>query len=176
METEYSVTCGCGRIHQVSGGAAGSVLSCACGNQLEVPSLAVLRRSAGEPVVSPEIEIRFLLQSKELPQEHNCLRCWAETTEISQVLVECERAEVSLSGEWNFSWLAFLFLGHLAFWRSTETKERGRNISFCLPLRLCRDCARQLGRSALIKVMCQVPVYARLLEKYPHAKVSLDIS
>ena len=43
-----------------------------------------------------------------------------------------------------------------------------------LPLRVCDHCRAEVRRPAAVKALLrQVPVYARLLDKYPKAKVTL---
>src|SRR5262245_46347037 len=92
VESGYLVTCECGQAHRVSAGAAGTIFACNCGRQVEAPSLYALRRSAGEPTVSAELEIRALLQDGRLPEESMCLRCGTETADVGYALVVCERS------------------------------------------------------------------------------------
>ena len=172
MDTPYAVTCDCGRTHRVSAGAAGMLLACDCGRQVQVPTLRALRREAGEPVASPEMEIRALLREGTLPQERECLSCGTPTADVGHAEVICERSEVSDTG-WKWRLLPLLF-GYLVFTRSGEARERGRDLAFRLPLRLCRDCAGRLRGAALVEVLRRVPVYARLIDKYPDADISLD--
>jgi len=172
MESGYLVTCECGQAHNVTAGAAGTHVACGCGRQVAVPSLQALRRSAGEPTVSAELEIRALLQDDRLPEEPTCLRCGAETADVGHALVVCERPEVQ-GTEWRFR-LPPLLLGWLVWTRSGQAQERGRHVSFRLPLRLCRGCAARLWRSEVVELLRRVPVYGRLLEKYPHADVRLE--
>jgi hypothetical protein len=123
--------------------------------------------------VSAELEIRALLQDGLLPEERECLRCGIVTPDVCRVLVVCERVEVQQPTGWSFQPL-WLLLGWVVFSRPREGRERGRDVSFRLPLRVCRECAGQLRRSTLVEVLRQVPVYARLLDKYPHAEVQLE--
>jgi hypothetical protein len=52
----------------------------------------------------------------------------------------------------------------------------GRDVRYRLPLRICPDCTGQLRDARLLKeTLLDVPVYAELLDKYPHADVSLDL-
>ena len=54
----YSVKCDCGRVLEVRAGDAGSRVTCDCSRAVAVPSLHVLRRTAGEAPVSAEMMIR----------------------------------------------------------------------------------------------------------------------
>jgi hypothetical protein len=118
------------------------------------------------------MEIRALLRDGSLPEELECLRCRTVTTDVCHAEVICERSEVSQPG-WKFRPFALLF-GWLVFTWSGEARERGRDIGFRLPLRLCRECAGRLHGPTLAQVLRCVPVYARLLDKYTDADISLD--
>jgi hypothetical protein len=170
---DYPVTCACGRTHRVSSGAAGTRLVCGCGRQVEVPSLHALRTQAGELTVSVELLLGALLRDGHFPEEKDCLRCGIPTTDICYALVVCERPEVRSKYDWSLSLVGLLF-GHLVFSRRGEDRERGRNVSFRLPLRVCSDCTSRLRHPALVEAMRQVPLYGQLLEKYPQAEVSLE--
>jgi hypothetical protein len=173
MDTGYPVHCACGCTHRVSAGAAGTLIACGCGRQLQVPTLRALRAAAGEPVASPEIEIRARLQDGQLPEERECVCCGVATDDVRHVGVVCERSEVSSKTDWNLRLLPLL-AGWLVFTRSREVRERGRDISFQLPLRVCDLCARRLRGRRLVEAMRRVPAYTRLFEKYPHAEVTLE--
>jgi hypothetical protein len=72
--------------------------------------------------------------------------------------------------------LAFLTLGWLGVVvaKSTqgEDKEWGKDRIFPLPLRVCLSCQQRLKSPAEVKAaLCRVPLYERLLMKYPNSKV-----
>jgi hypothetical protein len=169
---EYAVSCECGRSHRVSAGAAGTRLACACGRQVIVPSLHVLRRQAGEAVLGPELLIEDALRRGELPTSSSCARCGEVTAHCAWVWAECEQAQIKEPG-WTISPLALLF-GWLILRRSGETRVLGRDLSFRLPIRLCAGCCGGLGGRGLREVFAKEPLYQRLLDKYPQASLSFS--
>ncbi len=173
MDPGYPVVCDCGYTHRVSEGSAGALLDCGCGRQVRVPSLRALRRAAGEPVATPEMEIRALLLDGDLPEEPDCLCCGMPTDDVCHAGVVCERSEVVGDTDWKLNLLPLLF-GRLVFTRSRQTQDRGHDISFRLPLRICRECVQGLNRRTLVEAMRRVPVYDRLLQSYPHAEITLE--
>jgi hypothetical protein len=180
MDMGYPVTCACGCTHRVSAGAAGTLIACGCGRQVQVPSLRTLRAAAGEPVASPEMEIRARLQDGQLPEERECVCCGVATDDVSHARVVCERSEVSDTRLGDMESFAIKLISLLLvpigffFSRRGEARERGRDISFRLPLRVCDLCARRLRGRRLVEAMRRVPAYTRLFEKYPHAEVMLE--
>jgi hypothetical protein len=147
-------------------------MDCSCGRTLEVPPLSALRAQAGESVVAVELLLEALLHDGELPEEDACLRCSAPTQAVALVRVDCEKAEIR-KGSWNFD-ASMLVFGWLRWTRSAEVTVIGRDLSYRLPLRLCPACAARIRRGALRKCLLRVPIYARLLEKYPRAKIQLE--
>jgi hypothetical protein len=172
----YSVRCGCGKVHSVVTGQAGSRIGCTCGREVEVPSLSVLRREAGESSASPELVIESMLNAGELPQESRCVECHTITNDVAYFSVVCESTELkkphggcSLASFFIlWSWIGLLF-GALR--NEAESRVVGRNVSFRLPLRVCPIC-KEKSRTAVKELLCRVPVYAHLLSKYPHATIT----
>jgi hypothetical protein len=167
---QYSVTCECGLTQQVTGADAGSELPCQCGRTIAVPSLQRLRVSTGEPPVSAEVMLERLLLTKRLPEETHCLCCDTPTTDTACVTVACERPEVREPG-WSLNPLALLF-GWICLTRSYDSGEVGRDVSFRLPVRLCRGCGASLSPINVRDTLRKVTVYRQLLEKYPDAAIS----
>jgi hypothetical protein len=173
----YSVVCECGQACSVTAGAAGTRIACTCGREVAVPPLHILRRQAGEAALSPELEIESLLQEGRVPDGLECRRCGATTDAVAHVHVECERPEedrrvgtLTMILSFWFGWLTAL----LAFAQSgREAPVHGRNVSYRLPLRLCRGCTAACRDDALKDALRKEPVYGRLLAKYPHAKASI---
>ncbi len=62
----YPVICDCGKVHEVTGGQAGSSFPCGCGKTVEVPTLGTLKRSVGQSAVSADWEIEHRLAEKSL--------------------------------------------------------------------------------------------------------------
>ena len=175
MATTYPVRCECGATLQVPGTAAGTIQTCRCGRAVAVPSLVRLKASAGEAVVSAELELQHLLLNGSLPLEQDCVVCDLPTNQQTVFAVVCERPEekgqVPVWQQFLLIWISpLLYLWHMA---SRRTEVHGRDVSFRLPVRVCEACRPSLrGRGATFDALCHTPVYARLLEKYPHASIS----
>jgi hypothetical protein len=178
---EYQVDCECGDYVTVEETDAGTTAQCRCGRAIQVPSLSELRRSAGvaESGISPELVVESLLLAGELPEEDYCVLCGVPTEHCIICSTECARAHVE-SGEhpwWvhAFAFLTFGWLGALlAQFTQRDAKQSGRDIIFSLPLRICDFCRQEITNPAELKAaMSRVPLYRRLLNKYPEARVSL---
>jgi hypothetical protein len=156
----------------VSGGAAGTRFTCGCGREVAVPSLHVLRKQAGEAVLGPELLIEAALRAGDLPSSPCCARCGEVTPDYAIVSAECERARVRESG-WVIHPLALLF-GWLVINRPGPPRVLGRDLIFRLPLRVCDGCFSRLRSRDLRKALAREPLYRQLLDKYPHAGLSLS--
>jgi len=181
---QYQLPCECGASLTVAEAAAGTTTKCRCGRTVVIPSLRELRRQAGVrgPAVSPEMMIESLLLAGKLPEEDHCVLCGVPTDSSICCWTECEQAHVE-SGKpsWGAYLAAFLTLGWLgvALAKSTEgeAREWGKDRSFPLPLRVCDACRQGLtGPAKLRAALYRVPLYRRLLDKYPDAAVSLRAS
>lgn len=182
-DAPYEFECECGRTHEVSAGAAGTTVACDCGRHPEVPGLQDLRRRAGEPAVSPELLIPVLFEDGRLPPGRRCACCGEVTPHVFNVWVVCERSEVrqGSSFPWPVAFAVFLLswpllllslLANAVANRSAPERHLGRDVSFCLPLRVCPDCSARLPRHQIRGLLRQVPVYRQLLDKYPHASIT----
>jgi hypothetical protein len=177
---DYRVICGCGKSLAVSAGSAGMRLPCPCGRTVEVPSLRELRRLHGEVVtVNPVIAIEQLGAAGGLPTVGPCVRCGRDDAATVHITAECERRWIRRPSRWKW---VFLALWHwplaliLHLWeRQTESVDAfGRDIVLDLPVRLCPTCGTEARTPAAIAdVLREVPVYARLLDRYPEAKLTL---
>jgi hypothetical protein len=177
---DYHVTCGCGKSLAVSAGSAGSRLPCPCGRTIEVPSLRELRRQHGEAViVNPVLEIEHLAAADGLPATGPCIRCGRDDAATAIVTAECERSWVRKPGrlELILSFLLrspVLLLAHLWERQTAPADVLGRDVVLRLPLRLCLACLSEVRTQAdFAKVLREVPVYARLLDRYPEAILSI---
>jgi hypothetical protein len=185
----FHVECACGQRIEVSAGMAGSEVRCGCGELNRVPGLSELRRCVGqEAYVTNTVEqVNKMLARGELPPGSNCMICHSPTRAALTCELVCAKSwtrkmEVDQeSRDPLYEALGFFLLGLL--WklvtarRRFEKKTMGHDVSVRVPLRLCDACRRSLGglrRSRAIKrLLRQVPVYARLLEEYPRAKVRI---
>jgi hypothetical protein len=173
----YSVTCECSKVHQVTTGDAGVTLNCSCGRPVEVPSLSVLRRDAGEFTASPELIIESMLRNNELPENSLCVQCHTVTENVRYYDVVCERAELkrAANGCIYFGYLLlFGWVGAVLAMIKDDAAQgvHGRNINFRLPLRICSVCNSKRIEPDSKELLCQVPVYAHLFLKYPHARIT----
>lgn len=180
MSRTFHVDCPCGRAHPVAEGAAGVTLRCDCGWPVEVPALDELRRRAGLPAyaLSPELLIEHALQAGELPPDDRCAGCAARTADTVRVRAECERRWTANEGA-RFAWLGLLFgIGGYLLARAAaqerDPRQYGRDKVYDLPLPVCPGCRPRLGRPReLRRALGQVPLYDRLLEKFPNARLTL---
>jgi hypothetical protein len=183
---QYELDCECGNKILVRETAAGAKEQYQCGRTLVVPSLHELRRRAGLPVpeLSPEKVVETLLLAGKLPQEDSCILCGTRTEAFICCTTECEKACVQISSPpwwWivlsmspnflPFGWIGDVFVSS----QSEEERESGTDRVFSLPLRVFVRCRRSLtGPSELKAALVRVPLYRRLLEKYPGARITLS--
>ena len=166
-------------------GDAGGSLLCPCGRSLRIPPLHELRSQAGLTpyYLSPELVIESLLAAGRLPPTKTCVCCGKETDEILRVSTECERSWVKWSG--GSCWTSILVMLILPiwmlilpiwfwvwFWERPERKEFGKDKIYSLPIPICLGCRPALRDTQSIKqALRKIPDYARLLDKFPDAKV-----
>ena len=152
-------------------------MPCSCGKAVEVPSLMQLKQSIGQPTKSADSEIRSRLDDGSLPLESRCAVCDAATAHMACVYVECERRDVKDSVPlWQKLPVTVLgwVLGTILIWCTDyDTQLVGRDVSFHLPVRVCEYCVTRVRTvKAARQALLRSELYARLLEKYPHARVS----
>jgi len=174
---QFHVDCECGQRIAVNEGSAGSIASCACGRSVNVPSLNQLKRQAGltEEEINPELVIQSRIARGELPGDRHCAHCGVNTAEIVQIDVVCEREWIKQSE--GFRWgllVATLFMPFKLFAWQREVKH-GRNVVYRLPLAVCKRCQDEHRTPRDMRHgLRRIPVYARLLDKHPHAKPYLS--
>jgi hypothetical protein len=156
---------------------AGADLRCDCGRSISVPGLKELRLQAGLPAYdpSPELLLRETFDINDVPGDDGCVACGAATDQIVRVVAECEKAWGKRAGfEWGTFFLSLLLLPLVVFrWRNVD-QMRGSDKFFVLPIRVCPQCQQALKGTARIKdCLRHIPVYRRLLDKFPDATVSI---
>lgn len=171
---DITITCPCGEKVTRNEGSAGAVLACCCGRELKFPSLAELRKMQGEPP-DPERLIRGGIEVDELFPDHACSGCFVRTDSWVPVMIECESGIASGGISW-LTFLALLLLAPLAGvfvvfrWRDSTVVSRGKG--YRVPLLACAECQKKLVKpDPLLECLRSVPVYERLLDKYPDARV-----
>jgi hypothetical protein len=176
---QFRVSCSCGEVADVGAADAGKEIPCRCGRIVVVPPLPELRRQAEAQNTgrSPEAVIEALLVAGRLPMEHHCVLCGIATEHILSCRTVCEIAYVEQPGSSGPAFFARLLLGRLgeviAECLQSEEKQRGKDRIYPLPLRVCDSCVQQLSNDqAVWNALYRVPLYRRLLDKYPRARVS----
>lgn len=184
-EQPYAVDCPCGKEIPVATSMAGSNVTCSCGASVAVPRLSELRQRIGLAAYeSGTIDtIHRMIDTSELPCGSECVISGMRTTDVFVVRVECERTWIKGPGKGRFLFVIFLLL--LPFWMiwlavaktlSDEPRqELGRDTNVDLPLRVHCDFHGQFRKTKsqreLKKLLRTVPIYAKLLEEYPYAKI-----
>ncbi|HEY1859307.1 MAG TPA: hypothetical protein VGG61_03080 [Gemmataceae bacterium] len=175
-----AVPCDCGGSVNVTEGDAGSWLTCPCGRTVVVPSFRELRRQAGAPVkeLPPELVLESLLLAGKLPDEQECVLCSEVTSGCITYFVEFERARVvDGNAPWWARAAAILVFGWLGLLLSRmsrgPTVEIGKDRALRLPLRICEQCcSRLIDAGAIKRALRSVPLYRKLLDRYPRAMIS----
>jgi hypothetical protein len=171
----YPVGCECGATIHVPGTSAGTTFTCQCGRQVEVPGLARLKASVGQAVLSADLELQHLTAAEALPLEKDCVICGRTTDDQVAYRVVCERPETK--GRVPL-WQQVLLMGlspllYVFHMSGQRVEVHGRDVAFRLPVRVCEGCAQTLTTPAAVRdAMDETPVYARLFDKYPDAKIS----
>jgi hypothetical protein len=180
---QIDLQCKCGEVHTVHHLSAGRELACRCGRSLQIPLLSQMRSMSGseELQLSPALEIEQLLLAGALSKTTHCVDCGLETDHGVEIVVECERAQTEHARSWPtmiFNLLTFpvFVIGGLLIFRFPGSRqpptEKGTDRIYTLPVKICGSCAAQIrGPKEAKRVLGLVPVYARLLKKYPEAKV-----
>ena len=176
----YNIPCACGESVTVAETAAGTMITCGCGRIVVVPSLRELLPGGVRTAPPPELALETLLAAGKLPEETHCLLCGAATDGVVCCKAECERALV-LDGQppiWAriLAFVAFGWLGLLAasVGHRREGIEWRKERVYTLPLRICDACRPEsTSPEAIQRALGRVPLYRRLLEKYPDTRISM---
>lgn len=182
--TPYAVACACGRELPVAASAAGTVLGCRCGRDVEIPRLSQLRRSSGQSDYESGIvsTIQRMIARGELPWGGTCAVSEFPTNDVVYFSVQCE--EVWIKGGRQPWWVDVLIGGFTLlffhFWnrrKQEEAEHLGRDLRIELPLRVSSDQAailrRWAGQRRLKRLLRTIPIYSQLLDEYPAARVQL---
>jgi hypothetical protein len=181
---DHFLPCPCGAGVRVSEAAAGTTAHCVCGRPVQVPSFRELRQLSGQPAPAPPPErvVEAMLLAGQLPQEYVCVLCGTWTDHTVSYRTTCERAVVIAGTRtwWEiipavaaFGWIGAMLLKA----DRRPDREVGSDKIYTLPLRVCPDCAAQLTtENAVRNALARVPVYRRLLQKYPDADIELPVA
>ena len=120
-----------------------------------------------------------MLLANRLPEGPECVLCGMTTVHCISYQTICEYAHVETGDrpKWQIvlatvtlGWLVGLLLSR----DRRAPREVGRDRVFTLPLRVCPGCGSGLTTKQAIKdAMARVPVYRRLLTKYPDAQIDI---
>lgn len=181
----YKLECECGRTREVSVAQAGTDLVCdGCGAVVRVPSLSRLREREGRGAYESGVidTIARMVAAGELTGEGPCAVSGRTTSDVLTIHVQAERPVPGR--EASDSWVALTLImplaGLLALLRRdgyAQRADHGRDTALEVPLRVRREyhdrLRRRAGRRRLRALLRTVPVYARLLDEYPTARLSV---
>jgi len=177
---DFTIDCPCGKQIRVGTADAGGTKRCRCGTTNAVPALSELRRRAGQQSYNANIadKLRYMFADGELPPDNVCSQCGAETSNVLQCSVECERPHTKGRGFWGTVLLGIFspvwILGFLN--REHRNPEVfGQELVVNTPLPLCSKCAAdvQPTKHNVLELLRCVPLYDQLLQEYPKADVHI---
>lgn len=186
-----SLDCKCGRSVIARSADAGSSINCPCGRSVPVPRLSHLRTMVGRDafVTNPVEAIAKAQRAGQSPAGDKCLLCGAHSPAIYRCDATCESSHVkrSASAEPNDipRLIAFMFLGWVAKLilsrsGSNEAVVHGHDVGVSFDLPVCDHCAATSGKptrpTVAKEIMCRVPVYQELLQRYPELTLSVKRS
>jgi hypothetical protein len=178
----FTLNCSCGAILEVQATQAGTTVLCRCGAPVRVPSLGKLRELAGQPAYETSTidVILAMLKRGELPAGGHCAISGVATDDVIDLQVEAERMHAA--GD-NMKWAV---LGAICFspifllvMFQKPPPDVGRETIVPTPLRVAAAHHARVRRSsqrALKRWLRTIPVYAKLLDEYPGARVRIAMS
>jgi hypothetical protein len=175
---QYEARCECGKAHAVGAADAGSSLRCACGRNVEVPPLHLLRTSGGETAVPLLVRVRGLISNGLLPGTTDCACCHRPTKGMTRIGLGCEPQPDEHHATTNEAagCLLGLLLGSPSHVTEAAAARIVRNespdFSLVVPLPVCEPCRPTLDDPATIRrALRQIPDYAAILDQYPKALI-----
>jgi hypothetical protein len=180
---KYAFTCQCGKVIPVEASAAGSEILCECGTKAQVPSLSQLRVTSGEGAYEAGTidTILRMLDEGQLPWGETCALSGLPTTNRIEIYVECEKLHFRADDEEVGWWAVVIAIGGWwsVFLRSSTGLQRsyepqGRETRVATPLRVTREqeaAVTRMSQRRLRRLLRQVPIYDKLLQDYPAAKI-----
>jgi hypothetical protein len=175
---KFSVECSCGQSLAVQASQAGTTTTCGCGAQVKVPSLSKLRELSGQHAYETSTidVIQGMLGRGELPEGNHCAVSGEATDDVVELYVEAERIYTAKD---NLMWavIAALCISPILILTALIEMPRadvGRQTIVRTPLRVAAAYHAKVERSgqkALKRWLRTVPIYAKLLDQYPRARV-----
>jgi hypothetical protein len=169
--------CQCGRQVKVNSASAGMEIPCECGARMRVPRLSEFRQMAGLGAYeSGTIDnIRRMIAERALPWGESCAFSDQLTRDTLDLSVHCERVHGENDGM-RLRIVVGLLFGPL--WMMTArqgTREAvGRETAVWTPLRVAQEHQKKVTRASqktLRRLLRTVPIYAKLLDQYPHSTI-----
>lgn len=172
----FNLPCSCGNEVVVTEGSAGAIVTCSCGRKIDVPGLKELRQQQGlTPYdASPELLLERLRDDGELTAGKQCIECGVVTSNVLEVQADCEQGwERGSDGfDWSTFFVSFLLFRLLFFRWGRGSRQLAHAKAYILPLGVCAVCEGRLTRPAQLKEAARkIPLYQRLLDKFPEARV-----
>jgi hypothetical protein len=175
----YALDCSCGRQISVTAADAGTGVDCDCGKTVRIPSLSKLREISGaDPYEAGTIDtIKRMIARGELPAGRLCAISRAQTEDVLACSVIVSR-EITYQDSF---FLRYVLRGGLIGWLCRlgivfvrVEPAPGSEIEVPTPIRLSARYQakyRRAGQGRLVRLLKRVPIYAKLLEEYPHARI-----
>jgi hypothetical protein len=166
----------------VTAAQAGMTARCDCGAEVPVPSLSRLRQLGGQDAYEsgPLDTIRRMIQSGELPAGPTCALSRKPTDDVLELEIKLPQFHKNRDAGNSLVILALVagiwgVLYHALFGRSAYLEDE-RSIAIQVPLRVAaarQSRVRAMSQRRLWRLLRTVPVYARLLDENPEARISV---
>jgi hypothetical protein len=174
MFMDYRFKCDCGREITVSQTAAGTLVDCACGRSVRVAFVGAATRPCwrGHSVAGFRGRATFACGASAGRRRLHRLRphTGREIALLDRLRTRTGRRPhppTVVVGA------AFHPVSSL-LWRPSQRRKYGQDVVFPVPFPLCSACRPMVSSTEALKAVLRLtPVYARLLDKYPEAEVSL---
>ncbi len=176
----FSVGCACGELLAVKASQASTNLRCDCGAQIKVPSLGQSRELAGKERYESGIidAIGRMIRSGELPRDEICAISQRPTTDVLEIDVHLPRLfkteKEAMPGP---ALLLGGLLGVLVLSMARRSKYAEEEESIIrVPLRVGAEYqskVRVMSPRRLKKLLRRVPIYAKLLDENPDARIEI---
>lgn len=184
MTESFVVTCACGQCLAVGPAMAGGFADCDCGARVAVPSLSKLRQQTGaDPYESGPIDtIRRMLAVGELPAG-TCAVTGRPTRDVLDLTAIVsnhleQTREARLADTASLSQAGFLGFFFRMLRDDTYDYRPVEGTEILVPTPIYLDArhhrrARKARQDVVKRWLRTVPIYARLLDAFPHALVAV---
>jgi hypothetical protein len=173
---DFHLACACGREVVVTAAQAGTEVVCQCGKEVWIPSLSKLRELSGRGAYEAGTvdTINRMFNERELPWGNVCEISGEPTRDVLHICVQVERIyrpqDHTILALLGVLVSPILLLGLF----QKQRPEVGRETVVHTPLRVSRQYHASLegaSQRRLLRLLRQVPIYAKLLDEYPRSRV-----